>query len=100
MLFPYQCQKCEKRFDGDFPIGQAPRQTPCPSCGGEGKRVYEGLSIGVRVGGQTTCRTFGEERKLHNMQTAYRMKGNRPPVRPVAYDYGNGDIREVAKKAT
>lgn len=100
MLFPYQCQKCEKRFDGDFPIGQAPRQTSCPSCDGEGKRIYEGLSLGVKIGGNTIHRTFGEQMKSRNAQAAHRMKGNRPPVRPIAHDYGNGDVREVVKQAT
>lgn len=98
MLFPYQCQKCEKRFDGDFPIGKAPRGgVPCPSCGGSGKRVYEGMSISVKVGSFSRPSTFGEQMKARNAEAGKRMKGRKPPVRVKAYDYGNGDVREATK---
>jgi predicted nucleic acid-binding Zn ribbon protein len=94
MLFPFMCGKCGNRFDGDFPIGQAPRTVPCPSCGGSGKRVYAGVSIGVRVAGGRPS-TFGEQMKARNGAAEHRMKGRKPPVRVKAYDYGNGDVREV-----
>jgi len=95
MLFPYQCQKCSKRFDGDFPIGKAPREVPCPSCDGQGKRVYEGMSLSVRVGGRVHSSSFGEQMKARNAEAGRRMKGRKPPVRVKAYDYGKGDVREV-----
>jgi len=94
MLFPYQCVKCGRQFDGDWPIGKAPRTVPCPSCGGVGKRVYAGLSLGVRVVGGTP-RAFGERMKSRNLEAGERMKGRKPPVRVAAYDYGKGDVREV-----
>ena len=94
MLFPFQCDKCGKRFDGDYPIGKAPRTVPCPSCGGSGKRVYAGVSIGVRVGGSSPS-GFGEQMKARNAAAGHRMKGRKPPVRVKAYDYGNGDVREA-----
>jgi hypothetical protein len=59
--------------------------------------VYEGLSIGVKIGGGTTHRTFGEQMKARNNQAAYRMQGRTPPVRSVAHDFGNGDVREIVK---
>lgn len=96
MLFPYMCSKCGKRFDGDFPIGKAPRGVPCPSCGKPSKRVYEGVSIAIKVSGVTSSSTFGERMKTRNLQAAHRMKGRKPPVRVKAYDYGNGDVREAA----
>lgn len=99
MLFPYQCQKCKKRFDGEFPIGQAPRQTPCPSCKGDGKRIYEGMSIAVKIGGSfARSATFGEQMKARNVAAGHRMQGKKPPVRPIAHDYGNGDVREIVTK--
>jgi len=95
MLFPYQCTKCDNRFDGDYPIGQAPRTVPCPSCGGTAKRVYTGMSLFVRVAGKPLSRNFGEQMKMRNLEAGKRMRDRKPPVRLKAYDYGNGDIREV-----
>jgi len=96
MLFPFQCQKCKKRFDGEFSIGKAPRETPCPNCQGNSKRIYEGMSIAVKING-AMCRTssFGEQMKARNAQAGYRMQGHKAPVRLTAYDHGGGDIREA-----
>jgi putative FmdB family regulatory protein len=96
MIFPYQCQKCGKRFDVEFAIGKAPRATPCPDCKGDGKRIYEGMSIAVKVGGAFHHRTssFGEQMKARNVKAAQRQRGRKAPVRRAALDYGGGDIRE------
>lgn len=98
MTFSYLCQKCENRFDGDYPIGKAPRSCKCPKCGGKSSRVYEGMGIAIKVGSSFShgSRTFGEEMKARNIKAAQRMKGKKPPVRLAAMDYGNGDIREVS----
>lgn len=95
MLFPFQCVGCGKRFDGDYPIGKAPRVVPCPSCGKSAKRVYAGVSIGVAVSGSRSSGSFGEQMKARNLEAGKRMKGRKPPVRVVAYDHGGGDIRGV-----
>jgi len=97
MFFPFQCQKCKKRFDGEFPIGKAPRTAICPDCHGNAQRVYEGLSIGVKIAGAAPTRTFGEEMKARNEKAAYRMKGRTAPVRTVAHDFGGGDVREIVQ---
>ena len=94
MLFPFQCEKCGERTDEDFPIGKAPRTVKCP-CGGVKRRVYSGTSLSIKVSGHTSSSTFGEQMKSRNLQTAHRMKGRKPPVRTMAHDYGNGDIREA-----
>jgi len=99
MFFPYECQKCEKKFDGEFPVGQAPRETPCPDCKGKSKRVYEGMGFAVKIGGAIDRKsTFGEHMKAKNTQAAYRMQGKKAPVRIAAYDHGGGDVREVKPK--
>lgn len=98
MFFPFQCQKCHKKFDGEFPIGKAPRETPCPTCKGTSKRVYEGTSIAVKIGGSFVhSSSFGEQMKNRNLQAAHRMKGRVAPVRLKAWDHGGGDIREATK---
>jgi predicted nucleic acid-binding Zn ribbon protein len=99
MQFPFQCKKCGKRFDGEYPIGKAPRVTPCPSCKGTANRIYEGLSLSVKIGGDfLRSSKFGEEMKAKNSKAASKMRGRVPPVRRVATDYGNGKIEAVAKK--
>jgi DNA-directed RNA polymerase subunit RPC12/RpoP len=95
MLFPYVCSKCGKRFDGDFPIGKAPRGVPCPSCGSSGKRVYEGMSIAVKVSGRTSFSTFGEQMKAKNAAAGHRMKGRKPPVRLRGFEMPDGKVVEV-----
>jgi predicted nucleic acid-binding Zn ribbon protein len=99
MIFPFQCQKCSKSFDEEFPIGKAPRVTPCPHCKGNGKRIYDGMCVAVKIGG-AFCHssTFGEQMKARNMQAAQRMKGRKAPVRLAAMDHGGGDVREVKAK--
>ena len=95
MLFGYECQKCHKRFDADFPIGKATRMAPCPFCKGTGKRVYEGTSIAVKINGHTSMSsTFGEQMKKRNTEAAHRMKGRKPP-KLVGYDYGGGKVVEA-----
>ena len=94
MIFPYQCEKCERRFDKEFPIGKAPRGVPCP-CGGTGKRVYAGMSLSVKVGSFSRPSSFGEQMKARNAEAGKRMKGHKPPVRLKALDFGNGDVRET-----
>ena len=98
MQFPYQCQKCEKRFDADYPIGKAPRVVPCPSCGGDGKRIYEGMNVTVKTDGAFhRTSNFGEQMKHRNEKAGQRMRGKKPGMRLAAYDYGHGDIREVKR---
>ena len=95
MLFPYMCVKCGKRFDGDYPIGKAPRGVPCPSCGSSAKRVYEGMSIAVKVSGAASSSTFGEQQKRKNEKAAHRMRGRKPPVRLKGYQMANGAVVEA-----
>lgn len=99
MFFPFQCQKCGNKFDVEATIGQAPRETPCPTCKKTSKRVYAGLSIAVKIDGAThRSSNFGEQMKAKNLAAGNRMKGRKAPVRLAAYDHGGGDIREVKAK--
>ena len=98
MFFSYACQKCNKRFDRQFPVGKAPRETVC-DCGGKGKRVYEGMSIMLRTngvhGGINRGSSFGEQMKAKNVRAAERQKSKTPPVRLAGYKYADGSIREA-----
>jgi putative FmdB family regulatory protein len=96
MLFPFECSKCKNRFDEQFPIGKAPREVRCPKCKGLAKRVYSGMSIGVKIDGAFhRTSSFGEQMKEKNTKAAHRMQGKKAPVRLTAWDHGNGDVRGV-----
>jgi len=94
MTYEYECQKCGKRAEKDCPMGKAPRTVSCPSCKGVAKRVYSAVAIGID-GRIDRTSGFGEQMKKRNKSAAHRQKGNRPPVRKVAHDFGGGDIRGV-----
>ena len=99
MLFPYECQKCGRRFDGEFPIGQAPRGTRCPVCKGTSKRVYEGTSIMLRTsgvsGGISRSSNFGEQMKKRNEEAGRRMRVNRSPPKLLGYSHADGQVVEA-----
>jgi putative FmdB family regulatory protein len=100
MLYPYECQICEKKFDEVYKIGDAPRETVCPDCKGLAKRTYDNVGISFSQSVVTNPTTFGEQMKARNREAAHRMKGREAPVRVTAYDHGNGDVREVIKPKT
>lgn len=98
MTFSYECQKCRKHFDADFPVGKAPRGMKCPSCGGDGKRVYSGMSIMLKTngaqGGIHRSSSFGEQMKARNMQAASRMRGRTAP-KLLGHQYADGSVKEA-----
>lgn len=82
-------------------MGKNPREVPCPKCGQKAKRVYAGMSIALKIGSSFSKgakgSTFGEQMKAKNAEAGNRMRGRKAPVRIVAHDYGNGDVREAGK---
>lgn len=100
MIYPYKCEACRKRSDVEFPMGKNPRELECYHCGQRARRVYEGMSIALKIGSSFSKTSFGEQMKSKNLEAGKRMKARKPPVRVIAHDYGNGDIREaVTEKA-
>ncbi len=93
MLYEYQCEECKERVEKDLSIGKAPRTVKC-RCGATAKRVYNSFALSIN-GSIDRKMGFGEELKKRNERAAKRMRGNTPNVKTVAYDYGNGDVREV-----
>ncbi len=45
MIYSYECDKCQKEIDKDFPVGKAKKHIKC-SCGGKAERSY---SFGVKI---------------------------------------------------
>ena len=96
MLFSYGCEECGG-FDRDFPIGKAPRGVTC-DCGKVAKRTYDGMSFILKGGGWPSKKgSFNKEMTARNERANSRMRKEhgKGPVRTVAHDYGDGDIREV-----
>jgi len=92
MFYDYRCSGCETTFERDFPMGKAAKEVECPECGSTAKRAF---GCNFRI---PDASKFNREMTERNRKAGERQKDNVPPVRTVAYDYGNGDIREVKKK--
>jgi len=93
MFYDFQCSKCGKCIERQFRMADVPRTVEC-SCGSTAKRVYNGFALDMN-GGLNRTSGFGESIKKKNDEAAKRMRGNAPPVKTIAYDYGGGDIRGV-----
>lgn len=53
--YPYFCYDCGE-FPAIFPMGGAPNEMPCPSCGQLGKRMYEAPAVHWHTVGATKGR--------------------------------------------
>lgn len=95
MVYPYRCP-CGKSIEQEYPMGKNPREVPCPKCGQTAKRVYEGMSIAIKVGSSfARGSTFGEQMKAKNAAAGHRMKGRKPPVRLAGYKHMDGRVVEA-----
>jgi len=94
MVYEYECGKCGQKAEKPFRMGQAPKFVECPSCRGRATRVFS--SFALEIGGAIDRKSgFGEEMRQRNIKAGKRMRGQKAPVRTVAYDYGDGDVREA-----
>lgn len=100
MLYEYHCQNCEVVFEVSFPIGKASETVKCPECENESKRYYSSCNFILKGGGWPgKANSFNKEMTDRNEAAGRRMRKEHGdgPVKTVAHDYGNGDIREVKK---
>lgn len=98
MLFDYRCHECGHAFEADFRIGHAEKQVECPECQGIAKRAYTTCNFQLKGGGWPSKKErFNKEMTKRNERAGQRMRKEHgdPPLKPVAYDYGNGDVREA-----
>lgn len=98
MLFDYGCSECEIYFEMDFPIGKAKKKTKCPECGKDSNRRFTSCNFILKGGGWPRKFTFFNKEMTDRNNTAarnMRKEHGEGPVRLVAYDYGDGDVREV-----
>jgi putative FmdB family regulatory protein len=93
MRYDFECEKCETRAEHVFRMADVPASVKC-ECGGKAIRVYGAVAIEIN-GGINRTSGFGESIKKRNDEATQRMRGRKAPVRTKAYDYGNGDVREV-----
>jgi putative FmdB family regulatory protein len=94
MIYAYECGKCRTSADFSYPMGTAPKERKCEKCGRNAVRVFSTFAIGID-GAIDRKSTFGESMRKRNEQASRRMLGRDKPVRTIAHDYGNGDIREA-----
>jgi len=96
MLFTYECKSCGG-LERDFPIGKAPRKVKC-KCGAPAKRTYESMSFVLKGGGWPgKSGSFNREMTQRNESAGRKMRKEHGdgPMKLVAHDYGDGDVREV-----
>lgn len=93
MRYDFQCCKCRKVTEHQFSMADVPRTVTC-ECGYVAKRVYSPVAIDID-GGINRTSGFGESMRQRNAKAGKRMREKAPPVRTVAHDYGNGDVRPV-----
>jgi len=100
MLFDYRCTECETMFEANFPIGKAEDFVECPECGESAKRIFTSCNFILKGGGwPSKAASFNKEMTDKNEAAGKRMRKEHGdgPVKTVAHDYGDGDIREVKK---
>jgi len=51
ITYEYKCDTCNKLVDLQFPFGEAPKTSPCPTCGNEARKFFGKTSIIFRGGG-------------------------------------------------
>ena len=98
MKYEYACHACEAIIEEEFRIGQAAETVACPGCGNECKRHYGSCNFILMGGGWPGKKnSFNKEMTERNEAAGRRMRKEHGsgPVKTVAHDYGNGDIREV-----
>lgn len=100
MTFEYRCEKCGI-IEKDFPIGKADGEVPC-DCGATAKRHYGSMSFVLKGGGWPgKSISMNREMTSRNEAAGRRMrKEHTPGMKPVAYDYGGGDVREAKEVKT
>jgi putative FmdB family regulatory protein len=94
MFYDFECDDCKTRVEKQYRMGNAPRSVKCANCGGRAKRAYNSFALAMD-GGINRGTGFGESLKRRNEKAGKRMRERTPPVRTVAHDHGNGDIRAV-----
>jgi hypothetical protein len=90
--------ECELHFERDFRIGKADSIVKCPECDSDAKRIFTSCSFILKGGGwPSKSGSFNKEMTERNERAGKRMRKEHGdgPLRTVAHDYGNGDVREV-----
>ena len=98
MLYDYRCSECEAVFEMVFPVGKAEKQVECPECGKVAKRAFTSCNFILKGGGWPSKKgRFNKEMTERNERAGRKMskEHGKGPVRSVAHDYGDGDVREV-----
>ncbi len=96
MVFEYACKACEIKFEKNFPIGKADGEVPCPECKEDCKRHYGNMSFILKGGGWPgKTNSMNKEMTDKNEAAGRRMRKEHTPMKMIAHDYGDGDVREI-----
>ena len=86
MTFEYYCDKCDKVFQEEHSIGEAPKKGACPKCGKKRERYYS--SVNFSCDGPSSRMKFNREMTKRNEEAGRRMMKDKPDRVPnlVGYD--------------
>jgi|OpeIllAssembly_1097287.scaffolds.fasta_scaffold293606_3 putative FmdB family regulatory protein len=45
MLYAYKCRTCGSKLDGSYPMGFAPSEVQCPTCGEQMRRDFSNVGF-------------------------------------------------------
>ena len=97
MLYEYYCENCDKVFEQNFKMGEAPKSVKC-ICGKTAGRDYGKTSFILQGGGwPSKGMKFNKEMTDRNTAAGKRMHKNRKgtELKTLAYDYGGGKVEGV-----
>lgn len=95
--YNYSCPNCGEEFCKDLPIGSAPEKTKCPKCGKRAERDLSGNYGVIFKGGGWPGQEIKRSKDMNarNASADRRMRDRYERAKPVAYDYGGGDVRDA-----
>lgn len=97
MIYQYFCEKCEKILEVDFPFGKSKSTIKC-DCGEISSKYYGEIGIVFRGDGWSSKdMKIDKQMEERNKKAKRKTRDNHHSPKIVAYDYGNGDVREVKK---
>ena len=96
MTYEYVCESCKIVIEKDYAFGKAVKNIKCPECKKKCERNYSSANFILKgYGWPGKAKKMNKQQTALNAAAARRQKDNVPPVKTIAHDYGNGDVRET-----
>lgn len=93
--YKYFCENCGQETEMDFPISGVKEKIKCHKCGKMMERDLSGHYGVIFKGGGWPGQEIKRSGDMNarNKSAGKRMRERHEAPKPVAYDFGNGDVR-------